>query len=1414
MLSNNINLRKIGLMFLIFSLVFTGMGASLGTPVSYAASVEVYVASNGDDTTGDGSRDKPYATLYKAYQDIIDVGIIYVLNDITLSANGGTFLEFHQGKNVTITTAPGATKPAVIQRGTPSGVGKDTLIDLNNGSQLTLKDIIIDGSSQVTLTKGRIINVYNSKLVISEGAILRNNYSEFGGSAIYLNASTAIAEMTGGEIRGNKHTTSGAVLVDNGTFTMTGGLITENIGGGVDVRLSGQFFLSGDAHVTGNTIVESGQQKDRNVNLQGTKLLNLSGAFTGRAGITAQNRMTAGSQFGQATAGDLAGLENLIADNYPLFAVYGGGNALLWQLLPTVALDQPSGDKVFIGKPEFAGTATPGATVKVKIDDNITLTATADANGNWSVKPDTDLPNDVYNIEITATNYDRTSAPVLKTLEVDTTPPAVALEQPFGDKVFTGKPEFAGTATPGATVNVKINDNITLTTIADANGNWSVKPDADLPDDTYNVEVTATKDGKTSTAVSKTVVVDTTAPAVALDQPSGEKVFTGKPTFAGTATPGAMVTVKVNDNITLTTTADANGNWSVKPDTDLPNGTYNVEVTATKDTKTSAPVSKTIEVDTTVPTVTLEQPNGDTVFTGKPTFAGTTTPGATVTVKIKDGPTLTATADANGNWSVTPDMDLPNGIYNVEVTATKDTKTSMPVIKNITVDAVDKSALEKKANEIIGKITAGDLTESDHTQVSWDNLKRALDEAESVLNDPSVTQDEVDQALTALEQAEKDLVKLGGELDNLDLVGLNNDGTQPIQLDPVFDPNQYKNYQGTVTNDVYGISLNPKAKYPYDTQVKVFVNGKEYPADQWNNLPLEEGEENVIKVGVYDKAGQPINEYTYTIFRESAVPADNNLGSLVPSVGSLSPAFDPNQDSYTMSVSNSVYQIQLTPTALDPNATIQIRVNDGEWKEVSSGQISDYLALNVGLNNIVVKVTGKDGSFKEYTVKVTRETSSNNGGGSTGNTGGTTPPPTDNTNKPGNIITTVNGSNVSFASGTVNDDQATVTIDKNKLSGILADGEGHKLGIRVPGNGDVEVRGLTLEDLKKIADTGSSLEIEDVLAIYPVPAGQLDVNVISKQFGNAPISDIAANIKIKRSADDLAKLASEKAVQGGYELLVHPVDLDLTFMHDGKTDRAGLLNGYAPKYIALPVGIDPNRITTGVIVNPDGSVFHVPTVVTKVNNRYFALINDLRSSGTYSVIWNPQDFEDVQYHWGRTDVNNIAARLDLKGNGDNTFSPNRHVTRSEFAEIVVLGLGLMRQDAPQNIYPDVPSTAWYRNAVALADEFDIVRGYTDGSFKGSQQITREQGFAMIARAYRLIQSENVPSPEQIASTLASYEDGDKVASWAKADVAQLIAAGIIQGNGPDHLSPKAQMTRAEVTALIARMLKLTNLIDK
>jgi len=546
--------------------------------------------------------------------------------------------------------------------------------------------------------------------------------------------------------------------------------------------------------------------------------------------------------------------------------------------------------------------------------------------------------------------------------------------------------------------------------------------------------------------------------------------------------------------------------------------------------------------------------------------------------------------------------------------------------------------------------------------------------------------------------------------------------------------------------------------------------------------------------------GAPVQNFDYSIVPPQlaiTVPSGEEVTSARPEIRGTT---DP-WTTLTVEIKDKDGHVIDTPTVI---------VNpDGAWS------FTPGVDLQNGGQYTVEIIAEKDG--KSTTAVKNIKVNIRSGSGSSGTSGGGGGTPAQPEDKSG-ILTSVNDKDEPFATGTVSDNggrsTTAVQVDPDKLKEKLAQGSGQKLKIHSPNEGDVKVDGLTAADVKQIADKGASLEISNPLAIYPVPGGKMDLNGVSGQLGNAALGDIAVHIDIKRSPETLINNAQSKAASKGYELLVPPVDLDLTFTSGGKTVRTEQLNGYAPKYIALPEGTDPNRITTGVIVNPDGSVFHVPTVVTKINSRYYALINDLRSSGSYSVIWNPQDFDDVTTHWGKADVNNIAARLSLAGNGDNTFSPDRNVTRSEFSEIVVVGLGLMRQNAPQTQFPDVPALAWYRNSVAIANEFDIVRGYDDGNFYGNRQITREQGFAMIARALNLINPQAALSEQRIGELLSKYEDAANVSKWAREDVARLIAAGIVQGNGADTLKPKTNMTRAEVTALIARLLKTTELIDK
>jgi hypothetical protein len=93
-----------------------------------------------------------------------------------------------------------------------------------------------------------------------------------------------------------------------------------------------------------------------------------------------------------------------------------------------------------------------------------------------------------------------------------------------------------------------------------------------------------------------------------------------------------------------------------------------------------------------------------------------------------------------------------------------------------------------------------------------------------------------------------------------------------------------------------------------------------------------------------------------------------NLSALVLDQVTLVPAFASNVSSYTGEVPNSVTSTRITPTAVDPDATI--RVND---VVLASGTASDPIDLAEGENAITVVVTAENGTTtRTYTVTVTR----------------------------------------------------------------------------------------------------------------------------------------------------------------------------------------------------------------------------------------------------------------------------------------------------------------------------------------------------------------------------------------------------------------------------------------------------------
>ncbi|MBS0660399.1 MAG: cadherin-like beta sandwich domain-containing protein [Verrucomicrobia bacterium] len=120
-----------------------------------------------------------------------------------------------------------------------------------------------------------------------------------------------------------------------------------------------------------------------------------------------------------------------------------------------------------------------------------------------------------------------------------------------------------------------------------------------------------------------------------------------------------------------------------------------------------------------------------------------------------------------------------------------------------------------------------------------------------------------------------------------------------------------------------------------------------------------------------DTDGQPRSATRPDLGADEIVSAA--LSSLSLSQGTLAPAFDAATLAYTAGVAQGITQLTVTPTLLDTNATVQVRVNGGAYQTVASGTPSGLLSLNFGNNTVEVTVTTEFGApAQTYTVVVNR----------------------------------------------------------------------------------------------------------------------------------------------------------------------------------------------------------------------------------------------------------------------------------------------------------------------------------------------------------------------------------------------------------------------------------------------------------
>ncbi|MEA5057613.1 MAG: S-layer homology domain-containing protein [Anaerotignum propionicum] len=386
------------------------------------------------------------------------------------------------------------------------------------------------------------------------------------------------------------------------------------------------------------------------------------------------------------------------------------------------------------------------------------------------------------------------------------------------------------------------------------------------------------------------------------------------------------------------------------------------------------------------------------------------------------------------------------------------------------------------------------------------------------------------------------------------------------------------------------------------------------------------------------------------------------------------------------------------------------------------------------------------------------------------------------------------------------------TVDYNKLEKKLeTEGKGATAIISLTGDSGIAQGILTGQMVKSMEDKSATLVLKTKTATYTLPAKQIDIDTISQQYGQGvSLADIKVSISIAEPPSNMIKVIENTAANEGFTVMVPGVDFEIACTYNGKTVEVKEFNSYVERLVAIPKNVDPKKITTGVVIDAKGDTRHVPTQVIKIDDNYFAKINSVTNS-TYTVIWNPITYTDVEKHWAKDSINNMGSRLVVSGVGNGNYNPDTAITRAEFAAMVVRALGLEPGKGKES-FTDINSAEWFKPYVETANQYGIIMGYNEKTFAPNDKITREQAIAMIARSMKLTGIEQELTDQEMNSIMGDFADAQTVANYAKKSLALCLKTGIISGTGNGYLSPKNNVTRAEVAIILEKLLQKSDLI--
>lgn len=744
--------------------------------------------------------------------------------------------------------------------------------------------------------------------------------------------------------------------------------------------------------------------------------------------------------------------------------------------------------------------------------------------------------------------------------------------------------------------------------------------------------------------------------------------------------------------------------------------------------------------------------------------------------------------DDDGSVKTTATLALENDTF----TGPDNTQMTNVVISNVpsglTAQLIQKSSTEASltfsgnADSHVADITDISVVFSDAAFTSGNA---------SIVANASVTDINIDFISTANTEA--------------DLVALNiSNGS----LSPNFDKDT-TSYFVEVNNDVQSISITSTVS----SGAAVTVNDIAVTSgDESQSIDLNVGS-NAISIVVTSEDTLTTKSYTLSVNRAGS--NDANLTNLKSSVGTITPSFTSAKTSYSIKVNHIVDSIKFTPTVTS-GAAITINGVD-----VDSGDQSESIALNMGDNAVSIVVTAEDGvTTKSYSVSVGRFFLNRRDSDDNKSNNDSEPDPEPDRQSPKVII---NGKvqdagieNIKVKNG---EKVLSVQVDKKavdaKIKEALALETETRNQIRFPVNNQNQNSSevlLTGDLVKNLEDSQFDVIIESDDISYAIPAKEIEINRVANvlDVDADSLEKIVISVEMKKIKKFNLDPIESDLRNTGLTVSIDPMEfvINATITDNDNNEKVVEIKRFS-QHVTRSITISDDvasQITTGVVINNDNTLSHIPTQLFNENGVWRADFNSITNS-LYTAVYNNVSADNFKGHWSQTAVEDLASRLIVNNYDD--IMPSDLVTRGDFVDYVVKGIGLHRTgSAIRGLYKDIPVNHKHADSLSIASENGIASGYADGYFHPESHITREEAIVVCINALNFVRDL-----EKHENQINTFTDYTNVSDWAKSAVDHAEEYGIITSKSSLTISPKENMTYAEAITFVRNMLMKSNLIN-